>query len=259
MSFLNIFKHLLPTGRAWSITVDKRLRQFFQGLSDSLISPMKLFVDQIWQDIFPQTTRELDQWEDQFSLTKNATLTEQERRDRLEATWRAVGGQSPFYIQNTLRDAGFDVYIHEWWEEVVDVNNIAVCGLETSVCDFSTAVCSDKVIGNAILLRNPFSVLGNVFPAPAVDCGEDFAECGEPDAECGNTFLQTGYLLVNKNDNTQYLVPNDADKWRYILYIGGVNFGDIAQVPLNRRNEFEALCLKICPAQQWLGLIVEYV
>ena len=33
MTFLRVFKHLLPNARAWRITVDKKLRQFFEGLS----------------------------------------------------------------------------------------------------------------------------------------------------------------------------------------------------------------------------------
>lgn len=258
MIFLNIFKHLLPNAKAWQITIDKKLRQFFEGLASGL-DDFKIFFDEIWLDIFPSTTRQLDQWDAQFGLPANANLTDQDRRDRLTASWRALGGQSPSYIQNTLRDNGFDVYIHEWWEEVNATPNLAVCGQINALCGVDNITCSTAIPSDTIIVRNPFSVLGNVAQVPSVDCGESFAECGEPLAECGNSFLQVGFLLVNKIEGVSYLIPNNIDDWKFILYIGGVNFGDIAQIPASRQNEFEALCLRICPAQQWLGLIVEYI
>jgi len=125
-----------------------------------------------------------------------------------------------------------------------------------------------------------------------VECGEALAQCGEAFAEAGNSLQPTGYPLVNKIFQTvpdlltgcgepimeageevalcgnffeykevlkEYIVPNDPTKWPYFLYIGGQTFGTTAQVDPKRRDEFEALCLKISPTQQWLGIIVEYV
>jgi hypothetical protein len=59
--------------------------------------------------------------------------------------------------------------------------------------------------------------------------------------------------------NKQYNITTDPDTWPYYLYIGGETFGDLAQIPESRRTEFETLCLKICPNQQWIGALVEYV
>ncbi len=271
--FLNIFKHLLPNARAFQITINSQLREFFVGLSNSAIAiDVKTFFDEIWTDIDPQETRELDKWETQFGL-RNTGLTEQERRDRLAATWQAVGGQDPRYIQDTLRAAGFDVYVHEWY----------VPGSEAAV---GVKACATP--------RNPFLVLqdasGDVIYIP--ECGEVIAECGEADAEAGNKLNPPGYPLVNKiirtfrgiislageplmecgetvatcgnytdfvSERLEYAIPIDSAKWSYFLYIGGQTYGDIAQVDPKRKDEFEALCLKICPAQQWLGIIVEYV
>ena len=77
-------------------------------------------------------------------------------------------------------------------------------------------------------------------------------EAGEVEAIAGN-------YLGFSNTPVEYFIPSDTDKWHYFLYIGGQVFGDQAQVDPKRKDEFEALCLKICPAQQWLGIIVEYV
>jgi uncharacterized protein YmfQ (DUF2313 family) len=269
--FLRIIIHLLPNAKAWNLTINKTLRKFFEGLTDTGVN-IKEFFDLVFLDVFPETTRELTTWEQQFALT-NSGLTETQRRDRLAATWRAVGGQSPSYIQQTLRDAGFDVYVHEWWEP----------GTEPAI---GSHTCATP--------RNPLLYMRREYTTSilAVDCGEPLAACGEEFAICGNFVEPPGYPLVNKIYETtvellalcgeaemqcgetiaacnyyetfkenlrSYTVPNDITKWPYFLYIGGETFGDLAQVPESRKSEFEALCLKISPSQQWLGIIVEFI
>ena len=269
MLFFRIFKHLLPTGRAWRITTDKRLREFFEGLS-GVGADVKIFLDLVWLDLFPATTRDLDAWDKQFGLPDTG-ITDQQRRDRLDATWKALGGQDPRYIQDTLQANGFDVFIHEWWEP----------GTEAAV---NVKACATA--------RNPLLFLRReTTPVSAVDCGEPLAECGESFAECGGGINPPGYSLVNKVFETieniiplcgeevaecgevdaacgnyidfierqiNYIVPVDPNKFPYFLYIGGEVFGTTAQIDPKRKDEFEALCLKICPAQQWLGILVTY-
>ena len=260
--FFRIFQHLLPNARAWRLVIDKQLRQFFEGLSGTG-SDLKLFIDQVWLDIFPASTRQLSEWEQQFGLTGNIT-DEQERRDRLDATWKALGGQDPRYIEDTLRNAGFDVYVHEWWQL--------------------------PVVGSPVP-RNPLTYL-NDGASPVqykAIAGATKAICGNPIAICGASFQPTGYPLVNKITSPRignivagatkaicgnpiaianslitsyaqkvYLIPNDVTKWPYFLYIGGETFPGHASIPSARKNEFETLCLKICPTQQWLGILVDY-
>ena len=171
MTFLRVFKHLLPNARAWRLTVDKRLREFFSGLS-GVGDSVKTFFDGIWLDIFPETTREIDAWEKQFGLPDTG-ITEQQRRDRLDATWKALGGQDPKYIQDTLRANGFDVYVHEWWEP----------GTEP-----------EPGVKQCVTPRNPIMHLRREFTGVSVlvECGEAFAECGEAFAEAGNSLSPRG-------------------------------------------------------------------
>lgn len=272
MMFLRIFKHLLPRARAWHITVDKSLRNFFQGLSEGIGPPIKEFFDLVWLDIFPQTTRQIEEWENQWGLPDTG-INEQQRRDRLDAVWKSLGGQSPRYIQDTLRNNGFDVYVHEWW----------VPGSEPA-----------PGVKECVVPRSPILYLRREFTntTSGVECGEALAACGEDFAEAGNGVEPRGYPLVNKilqtvpdvltlcgevdmeagenvalcgnyvdfrTDFREYIVPSDTAKWSYFLYIGAEDINNIAQVDPKRRDEFESLCLKICPAQQWLGILVEYV
>lgn len=271
MIFLRIFKHLLPRARAWRLTVDKKLRQFFAGLS-SVGESVKIFMDEIGLDVFPQDTRELSNWETQFGLPSTG-LTEQQRRDRLAAAWKALGGQSPKYIQDTLRANGFDVYVHEWWEpgtepapgvkecvtprsplsylrrEYTNVDILVECGEALAQCGETFAEAGNSLEPRGYPLVN--KILRTV-PDLLPLCGEVSAQCGEVSAQCGN-------YVTFRDDRQEYIVPRDPTKWPYFLYVGAETFGNIAQVDPKRRDEFERLCLKICPAQQWLGILVEYV
>lgn len=277
INWLNIYKHVLPNARAWRITVEKNLRKFFEGLG-GWPANVKLYYDQIFQDIDPQKTRQVGSWEQQFALPSiESTATLQERRDRLDATWKALGGQDPRYIQDTLQGAGFEVHVHEFWEPIPGrPNGGSING------DVSPTV------------RNPFDYLNDgTNPSSLVmQDGALIAQDGDPEAQDGATIEPQGYPLVNKisevefdyvsdgapamqdgdpqaqdgglqNDGItftrkQYIIPNDPTKFPYFLYIGGQTFPDQATVPENRRDEFEDLCLKICPTEQWLGILVTY-
>lgn len=111
---IDFFKHLLPRSEAWSLVQVKRLRDLFQGLVGSKDDFVD-FMDGVWADMFPATTRELTAWEQALGIFQ-LDLSEADRRTRLDGLWKATGGQSPRYIQDTLQGAGFNVYIHEWWE-----------------------------------------------------------------------------------------------------------------------------------------------
>lgn len=227
---LKLFQHLLPKGRAFFITAEKSLRSFFAGLAIEN-DTIKTFIDKVWQDIDPQLTRELDAWEAQWGLWDSTPLTTQQRRDRLDGAWKAVGGQSPSYIQETLQGAGFDVYVHEWWSSGPPY------------------VARDPASAGFVMGPGPDVVTE---PYEATGCGETIAQCGEPLMQCGNT---TGFTVL-----TSYpTAPATTTLWPYFLYIGGATFGTNANIDADRRNEFEFLCRKIAPAQQWLGFYITYV
>jgi len=266
--YLSLFKHLLPKAKAWRLTENKYLRRFFQGLSNGLVPFTKNYYDDIWNDIFPETTQQLDLWEEQWGLADLiAPVTEQERRNRLDGTWKALGGQSPSYIQTILQANGFDVYVHEWWVPDAFPLYAFYCGDELAQCGEPGVECVNAIP----TVRDPFDVLApdNLTPVvgkgyPLVNkiteitsevivlCGESLIQCGEEDAECNN---QSPFEYNIK----QYNVTIDPLTWPYYLYIGAETFGDLADIPSDRRNEFENLCLKICPTQLWLGMLINYI
>jgi hypothetical protein len=239
-NFLNIFKHLLPRARAWQITIDKQLRQFFTGLTEPLGDDSKEYVDDVYEDLDPQKTRELATWESQFGLSAGG-LTEQERRDRLEATWAATGGQSPKYLQDTIQAAGFtNVYIHEWFDPVgLPAPDVKLCVTPRD----PNSLVGLKLMANRQIIVKPNWLTG---------AGEALMEAGESIALAGNY----NDLVF---EEVEYGIPTDPDMWAYILYFGGQTYGTQANIAAARQVEFETLIMKLKPAQQWAGLLINYV
>ena len=62
MNFLSMFKHVLPRGRAFYLTIDKPIRKFFDGFS-SVGADARKYVDDVYLDVWPETTRELETWD----------------------------------------------------------------------------------------------------------------------------------------------------------------------------------------------------
>lgn len=261
--YFRIFQHLFPRSHAWRMIVERFLRKFFVGLGP-FQADYQLFVDEIFEDIDPQKTRELEVWEEQFQLLSLGTETE--RRQALSAAWKAQGGQSPGYLQGILRAAGFDVYVHEWW----------------------------YFVGPTRYTRDPRVYLGNQVFLPGAVFGEPECVFGEPEFVFGSKNPSQGYVLINKGLGVSYFkpipaacfgelkcvfgetdfvfgevsglrfvpkiypIPDDPLKWPFFVYVGGQTFPETADVPAVRRIEFERAILKHFPAQFWAGMLINY-
>jgi hypothetical protein len=226
--FFRQIEHLLPNAAAWRITLAKTLRNFFEGLT-GIGSDAKDFIDDVYGDVFPETTRELAEWEAQFGIEPNAV--EATRRLNLAAEWAATGGQSPSYIQGVLQTAGFDVYVHEWWSS----------GPSPWIPRNPRDYTDDPLIGQ-------------------VQCGETLAQCGEPTAVCNGLLANEPGYVVN-DDLSQRApapIPNVAAVWPYFFYIGAETFPDLANIDIERRAEFRRLVLKLKPAHVWVVLLIDY-
>lgn len=230
--FFKLFQRLLPTGKAWQIVVDKPLRRFFEGLAETP-ADVKEFADEVLLDAFPETTRQLGDWERQFGLRQGTS--DEARRLAIDTAWKSTGGQSPKYIQDLLRAAGFDVYVHEWWSSASPY-------VARDPRDYTT---------------QPITGSFQCFDGPGAP------ECFDgPGAPYCNDFLANdpGYLVnLDLTKRAPPPVPAESKYWPYFIYIGAETFPNRAEVPDWRRSELEALVLKLKPAQQWVVMLVDYV
>jgi hypothetical protein len=239
------------------------------GLMDVLgktFDDVRQHTDDTLLELFPQTTTSLDEWDKQFGLPFVSGFAEQDRRDRLAAEWRTIGGQSPRYIQDTLQAAGFPVYIHEWWEDDTPTPRDPRLYLRAGYGD-GTAI-TDNTMGNSnatmgsnitMSVPSPNILNGYVLVNKTYVVKTGYTQTmGNPATTMGNPDTTMGSYSSATFDRRDYSVPGDTNTWPYFLYFGGQTFGDVVEIPLARRDEFENLLLKICPTQQWLGLFVRY-
>lgn len=227
--FFRIYEHLLPRAEAWRITVAKTLRSFFDGISGGP-EDARDFIDDVYDDLDPSTTRELEAWEAQFGITPGPTVAG--RRLVVDAAWKATGGQSPRYLQDTVQAAGFpQLFVHDWWSSGPGPYVARDPRLYTNVPLFGTT-----------------------------QCGEALAQCGEASALCNAFLANDPKYLVN-----QVLLPiapppvlADPTTWPFFIYWGAETFGVEAVVGADRRAELEELLLKLCPTQLWIVEIIDF-
>lgn len=253
--FLRMYRHLLPRAKAWRLFPGTSIHKFFSGLAE-YPATIREAIDRAYLDIFPDTTRELEKWETQFNL--DARGTESDRRAVLLSAWRAVGGQGLDYLQSLIWDAGFtNVYIHEWWEPGGGVRDPYVyladrsavsCGGADAICGRSSARCGALQYKQKLLVNKGPTVATVNYK---VNCGGADAICGRSSARCG-IFDSVSFIPL------EYNIPADPDAWPYIIYIGGENFPEIAEISSELRDEFERVLLKYFPYQQWIGLLIVY-
>lgn len=258
MKFFEVFKLLFPRSNAFSLFINKRLSQFIKGLS-ALPQDFRNFINQIYLDLFPNTTQALSEWEKTFGIGFPSAIEENRRMD-IDAAWKAQGGQGADYIQGVLNAAGFDVQIHENNPPVdpdLFLNSIPVmfCGGPAAFAGNDQAFAGKT--GGELLVNGP--VVTNIPIYNAV--------CGGTNIVCGNIFAVAGQFDKFGTENKIYQIPDDPDLWGGFFFIGGdaVRNGSYELVSIenaiietDRRSEFIRLILKLKPAQSWAGLMVNY-
>lgn len=235
--FLRISQHLLPTGQAWRTTIDKPLRRLIDGFTGAM-QAAKDFADNVFLDAFPDSTRELAEWEAQFGLDANPD--DATRRLNLAAEWAATGGQSPSYIQGVLQTAGFNVFVYDWWSSGPPY-----------VARDPRSYTTRPLIGS-------FRCHAGGATQPV--CRPQNSVAPYPQAQC-NAFLGNDPHYFNNKDLTPRPpppIPDDPNFWPFFIYIGGSPFGTFATIPTDRRGEFERLILKLRPTQLWIVTLVTY-
>lgn len=236
-------QHLLPRALAWVTTTPtgaggKRLRQYLEGLG-AFAADVRTFIDLVYLDLLPPTTRELAAWEKQFSLSSGGP--DVDRRNKLAAAWKLSGGQSPDYLQRALQGAGFtDVYVYEWW--------------------YYDPPGTRNTRDPRDFITQPLLGIYQCEISSQWECWEPGP--GEPLApHCDNTVINKPGYLVNL-DLTRRApppVPDDPATWPYFMYLSGPTFDDPADVPASRVAELEALILQLRPAHLWVVMRINEI
>lgn len=232
MGIFSSIQHLLPRSEAFKLTSAKWVTKLWQGLG-AASDDAKHEIDLGYLDLFPASTRELEEWERFYGLTP--APSENDRRAALAAEWQSTGGQSPSYIQGVLQTAGFGIWIHEWWASSGPY-------VARDPHDYT----EDALIGS--IQCSPYQP-DTLQATPAND------------AQC-DRFLQNDpryWSNLDLNPGAPPPIPTDPTKYPYFLYFAGATFPDPALIEASRSTELKKLIQKLKPSQNWVVLIAEYI
>lgn len=230
--YFELIKKLLPKSKLWKLIDTKYLNKLFRALT-SLFDDVRKYIDSIYLDLFPDTTRSLELWEKQYGII-NSNAREEIRRNAIAMRWKDKGGQSAYYLQSILQGNEFDVFVYEN-NPITDPNLFMSDDSET-----------DWVLTNGFIPR-----VTNIKDL-LVECGDEWS-CGDDRAVCG---YFEGYIEIDSDD----YIPKNPAYYPFIFFIGGKVERDAsgkiinmqpALIPANRIEYFRRLILSIKPAGSW--------
>lgn len=251
----------LPKGSVWDVKQNGGLDLLFEGLADNN-QVVKDFLQNLESLRNPIDTQILDDLEREYGVSTNVVLSEAIRRQRLLAKKTDKSGNgTDWFIQNKLREAGFDVYVYRNDppsnpSTILNESFISYFGGVDSFFgggDAYFGATSGELIVNGLIYERE-----KIFTAQMGGADSFFG--GDDDAFFGD------YIDFRQELN-KYEVPANPAYWPLIFFVGGVatynldgSIKTIAQAEINikRRTELRSLIVKYKPLHTWCGLIVYY-
>ena len=228
--FFDAIKLLFPRSRAFNLTIDSNKRKLIKAIA-VLPEDIRHEMEQVYFDLFPETSRCIDDWEKVFAVVfSSKELAKQ--RSVIVALWRInKGGQSAVFLESMLRNIDANILVVENTPvsnpRQRSFTNVAVCGNKTLCCKNVKAVCGYRVGDEDFspsILRNDVSELYSIKNDPRF-----WAYC---------YFVCRRVVRNNKNE---------------ILYVEKI------QIKKEFRNYIEYLILKIKPVHTVAVMFIEWI
>ena len=144
MKFFDAIKLLFPRARAFELFITSIKRKIIKAFS-ALPEDIRHNAELVYMDLFPESTRVPEKWEETFAIYFTAGELSK-RREIIDSLWKInTGGQSPDYLEQILR--GIDDAIRVFDNNPVTdprggrLVRIAVCKYNSMVCGNNLAVC----------------------------------------------------------------------------------------------------------------------
>ena len=166
--FFDAIKLLFPRSRAFNFTINSNKRKLIKAIA-VLPEDIRHEMEQVYFDMFPETSRCIEDWEKVFAVVfSSKELAKQ--RNVLAALWRInKGGQSAVFLESMLRNIDANILVVENTPvsnpRQRSITNVAVCGNKTLCCKNVKAVCGYRVGDENFspsILRNDVSELYSI-------------------------------------------------------------------------------------------------
>lgn len=231
MIFYKVIQYLYPRSKAFRSVANNYFRRFIKALG-YVPEDFSSFVESVYGDLWPETTRELEKWEQQFGIVFAPQYDVEIRRKLLQSYWNInSGGQGKDYLEKILQLINSDIHV---------VENLPV----RNPCDSN--VVYQSVNNNRRMVN-----------------GNKYAICGYKTGE--TDFTPT----VLKNDaESFYSLPSYPSYWSNCFFVckdvvrnkyGGIVYVNKLQVEKKWRTFMEYIILKIKPVHTTAVMFVEYI
>lgn len=273
---LNLTKRLYPRSRAFKMAE----YSLFESLNKGLIeSENKVFTDinAVLYSILPDndnfTLEDANTWERRLGIISNDNTTLDDKKKAIQRKYNYPGTikarQHYLYLQESLQKSGFDVYVHEnrfpqqaIIPEQLGVSEMGNCemGAEINNPDKYSVVDPNSLITTASMMG--VGIMGAMEMGATVNyslCANYINEYKDRDVLVNYSQppvqLGLGEMGIGEMGGTF-----DYQKaLRSTFYVGGQTFGDFADVPNARKNEFRQIILKLKPTQTVGILLINYI
>ncbi len=228
----SLSKQLLPTGRAFKVPKDSYFQKLIDGLAES---EQRAYDDalSILNSAIPDndnfTADDATDWERRLGLITGDGVSLADRKLAILRKYNHPGEikarQHYLFLQKQLRDAGFDVYVHENRFPYGDGSYYTLTPLD----------------------------IDPLYPTLASQYSS-FVQYGQ--VQYGGSFGNKIVNFISESLDNAFLV---GSTYRASFFIGGPYLGNYADVPLNRKDEFRQLILRTKPVQTVGFLFINYV
>ena len=224
---LNLSKSLYPRGRAFRVLIDsfkERLHKALAVSEDKVYNEALSVLDVILPDNDNFVEEDAIKWERRLGLITNSLTPLADRKlallRKINHPGTIIARQHFLYLQGQLRNAGFDVFVHE--------NRFPIGG---GVFETKTP---NELIG----------ISANAIHSPLIQHGQ---------IQHGTSFSNK---IANSIDAAIDALFNIGDNFRSTFFIGGAVLGDFATIPASRETEFRQMVLRIKPVQMIAFLFI---
>jgi hypothetical protein len=226
--FFEAIKELFPRSRAFEMFANNNKRKLIKGIAD-LPENIRTEAELAYFDLFPDTTRFPEKWEEVFAVYFISNELPK-RRNIISSLWKINGGQSAVFLEEILQEISKNILV---------VENVPVADPHTTL-SARVAVCGNRTMR----------------------CGNDHARCNYHITN--GSFVPS----MLRNDVIEfYSLPDDEAYWAFCFFVCGAvirnGSGKIIHIQkLNIdvvwKNYIEYLILKIKPVHSTAIVFIDW-
>jgi uncharacterized protein YmfQ (DUF2313 family) len=229
--FFTILRNLLPKGKLFRLVKENQWKQVLRGLAEE---PDRIctFENEVRDAGLPGRIPDeaLADWESDYNIETNASLTNTERNNRIISKISATGGQGPDYLEDVIQAAGFGLYVYENIPAVdpSTISGILIAGPSDWTVTIIWAVTSGGItMGGLTAIGSPVTMGGRA----------------------GSSI-----------DPVDPSIPSDPNTWPFFWFLAGpANVNDTVNIDATREEELINLIISLKPAHTWVVANVAFV